>query len=78
MIAVSYLFAYSFNMMCMRHSIAPVHAPLDTVIVLYYGSDDTIEQGPYIVCLNGRVPEMYEFWSLNAQGVREVHSFARV
>ena len=26
----------------------------------------------------GHVPEKYELWSLNAQGVREVHPFARV
>ena len=78
MIAVSYLFAYSFNIICMRHPIVPVRAPPDTVIVLYYGSDDTIDQVTYIVCLNGRVPEMYELWALNAQVVREVYPFARV
>ena len=78
MLAVTYLFAYSFNIMCMRHPIIPVRAPLDPVRVIYSGSDDTIEQVPYIVCLNGRVPEMYELWDLNASGVFEVRPFARV
>ena len=78
MIAVSCCFTHSFNIMCMRHPIVPVHAPPDTVRVIYSGSDDTIEQVPYIVCLNGRVPAMYEFWALNAQGVNEVYPFARV
>ena len=78
MIAVSYLFAYSFNIMNMGHTIFPVRAPPDPVRVLYSGSDDTIEQVPYILCLNGRVTKIYELWSLNAQGVREVHPFAQV
>ena len=43
--AVSYLFAYSFNIMRMRHPIVPVHAPPDPVRVLYSGSDDTIDRG---------------------------------
>ena len=60
MFAVSYLFAYGFNIMRMRHPIVPVCAPPDPIRVRYYGSGDTIEQVPYIVCLNGRVPEMYE------------------
>ena len=64
--------------MRMRHPIVPVRAPPDPVRVFYSGSDDTIEQVPYIVCLNGWVPEMYKLWDLNAQGVREVHLFARV
>ena len=63
MFAVSYLFVYSFNIMCMRHRIVPVRAPPDPVIVLYSGSDDNIEQVTYILCLNGWVPEMYELWS---------------
>ena len=78
MFAVSYIFAYSFNTMRMRHPIVPVCSPPDPVRVLYYCSDDTIEQVTYIVCLNGRVAERYELWSLNAQGDREVHLFARV
>ena len=78
MFAVSYLFAYSFNIMRMSHPIVPVRAPPDPVRVIYSGSDDTTEQVPYIVYLNGRVPEMYELLDLNAHGVREVHPFARV
>ena len=78
MSTVSYLFAYSFKIMRMRHPIFPGRAPLDPVRVFYSGSDDTIEQIPYILCLNVRVPKMYEVWSLNAQGVCEVHSFSRV
>ena len=78
MFSVSYLFAYSFNFMCMRHPNVPLRAPPDPVRVLYSGSDNTIKQVPYILCLNGRVSEMYELWSLNAQGAREVHPFARV
>ena len=78
MFAVSYIFAYSYNIMRMRHPIVPVRAPPDTVRVLYSGIDDTIKQVPYIFCLNGRLPEMYKLWALNAQGVREVHPFARV
>ena len=78
MIAVSYLFAYSLNIMRMRHPIVPVRAPPDPVQVLYSGSDDTIEQVPYIPYINGRVPKMYKLWALDAQGVRKVHPFARV
>ena len=62
----------------MRHTIVPGRAPPDTARVIYSAINDTIEQVPYIICLNGWVPEMYELWSLNAQGVREVHPFARV
>ena len=58
MLAVSYLFAYSLNIMRMRHPIVPVREPPYPVRVIYSGSDDTIEQVPYIFCLNGRVPEM--------------------
>ena len=79
MFAIRYLFAYSFNIIIrMRHPIIPVRALPDPVRVLYSGSYDTIEQVPYIVYLNGRVPEMYELWRLNYSGVREVHPFARV
>ena len=79
MFAKSYIFAYSLNIiMRMRHPIVPVCAPPYPVQILYFGSDNTIEQVPYIVCLHGRVPERYEIWALNARGVREVHPFARV
>ena len=78
MFAIGYLFAYSFNIMRMRHTIVPGCAPPNPTQVLYYGSNDTIDQVPYIVCVHGRVPGMYELWYLNARGVREVHPFARV
>ena len=51
---------------------------LDPVFVRYPGSDADSSSFKYIVCLNGRVPERYEVWSLNAQGVREVHPTAWV
>ena len=52
--------------------------PPDPVLVCYPGSDASISSLAYIVCLHERVPEKYELWSLNAQGVREVHLFARL
>ena len=64
--------------MRMRHPIVPGRAPPNPVQIFYSGSDDTIEQVPYIVSLHGWVPEMYKLWVLNAGGVREVHPFARV
>ena len=79
MFAISYLFAYSLNIiMRMRHPIVPVSVTPDPVRVFYSASDDTIKQVPYIVCLHGRVPEMHNIWMLNDSGVREVHPFARV
>ena len=48
------------------------------IFVRYPGSDAADSLINYIVCLNGWVPEKYELWSLNAQGVREVHPFSRV
>ena len=78
MFAVRYLFAYRFNIMRMRHHIVPGRALPNTIQVLYSVSKDTIEQVPYIVCLHGLVPEMYELWDLNARGVCEVHPSAQV
>ena len=52
--------------------------PPDPILVRYPGSGAAASLLAYIVCLHGRVPEKYELWSLNAQGVREVHPFARV
>ena len=62
----------------MIHPIVSGRASPDPVRVLFSGSDDTIEQVPYILCLNGQVPERYELWSLNDSGVREIHPFAQV
>ena len=78
MFAIRCRFAHSFNIiMRMRDTIIPRHAPEDPVRVLYSGSDDTIDLVSYIVCLHGRVPEIYELWRLNDCGVRDVHPFAR-
>ena len=49
--------------------------PPDPILVRYPGSGAAASSLAYIVCLHGYVPEL---WSLNAQGVREVHPFARV
>ena len=61
-----------------RLSNVPIRGSPDPVLVHYAGSDASITTVTYIVCLHGRVPERYDLWSMNAQGVREVHPFARV
>ena len=72
MFAISYLFAYNFKIVVhMCHPIAPGHAPPDPVRVFYSGSYDTIDQVPYIVSLNGRVPKCTSF------GVSMLAEFAR-
>ena len=63
--------------MRLRQSIVPDRGPPDHVRVLYSGSDDSIDPVSYIVCLYGQAPERYERWSLNRQGVSNVHLFAR-
>ena len=50
--------------------------PSDPFLVRYPGSDAATSLLSYIVYLHGLVPEKYELWSLNSQGVREVHLFA--
>ena len=52
--------------------------PPDPILVRYPGSDAAASLLTCIVCLHGRVPEKYEIWSMNAQGVRKVHLLARV
>ena len=52
--------------------------PPDPVLVRYAGSNAAAPLVSYIVCINVWVPERYEVWSLNAQGVREVHLTDRV
>ena len=52
--------------------------PPDPVFVRYPGSNAAASWVKYIFCLNGRVSERYEVWSLNAHGVCEVHPTARV
>ena len=60
-----------------RSNVARLGLP-DPVFVCYPGSDAAASSIKYIVCLNGQVPERYEVWSMNAQGVREVRPIARV
>ena len=60
-----------------RSNVARPGSP-DPVLVSYAGSDAAAPSVSYIVCLNGRVPERYEVWRLNRDGVREVHLTARV
>ena len=64
-------------MSCRRFNVAERGFP-DPVFVRYPGSDATASSLAYIVCLTGRVPERYGLWSMNAQGVHEVHPFAQV
>ena len=52
--------------------------PPDPILVRYPGSDAAASPVTYIVCLHAREPEEYRLWSLNTQGVCEVHPFARV
>ena len=61
-----------------RHPNVPVREPPDPVLVHYSGRDVSVALVTFIVCLHGRVPETYELWSLNEQGVPEVHPFARI
>ena len=52
-----------------RSNVARAGSP-DPVLVSYAGSDAAAPSVSYIVCLNGRVPEIYEVWRLNRDGVR--------
>ena len=52
--------------------------PPDPILVHYPGSGAAASSLAYIVCLRGHVPDKYDLWSMNAQGVREVYPFARV
>ena len=45
------------------------------ILVRYPGSGAAASSLAYIVCLNGCVPDKYELWSLNAQGVRLFNNF---
>ena len=60
-----------------RFNIAERGTP-EPILVCYPGSGAAASSLAYIVCLHERVPEKYELWSLNSQGVRKVHPFARV
>ena len=64
--------------MSRRHyNIARSGSP-DPILIRYAVSDAAGPVVSYIVCLNGRVPEPYEVWQLNRDGVRKVHPTARV
>ena len=54
-----------------RRPNVPIRRPPDPVLVHYSGSDASIAPVTYIVCLHGQVPERYELWSLNAQGLHK-------
>ena len=64
-------------MNCRRFNVAE-RGPPDSILVRYPGSGAAASSLAYIFCLHGRVPEKYKLWSMNAQGVCEVHLFARV
>ena len=61
-----------------RRPNVPFHEPPDPILVHYSGSDASIALVTHIFCLHGRVPERYDLWSLNEQGVCKVHPFARI
>ena len=61
-----------------RRSNVAVRRPLDPILVGYSGSDASFSPVTYIASLRWRVPEEYQLWSLNAQGVHEFYPFARV
>ena len=62
--------------MSCRHSNVARPRSSDPVLVGYVGSDAAAPSVSNIVCLNGLVPETYEVWRLNRDGVREVHPTA--
>ena len=71
MITVRCRFARSFKIMRIPQSIIPLRAPPQHVAFLRSSSADVIEV-PYIRCLDGRVPEVFEVWALADDGVRKV------
>ena len=77
MITVSCHFAHRFKIVRIPQTIIPVRAPPQPVTVLWSGSADVLEV-PYIRCLNGWVPKDFEPWALADDGVRDVHSYAKV
>ena len=77
MITVSCRFAHSFKIIRIPQHIIPVRAPPQPVTILRSGSTDMLEF-PYILCLNGWVPEAFELWALTDDRVSDVHPCARV
>ena len=60
-----------------RSNVARADSP-DPVLIRYAGSNAAAPAVTYIVCLNRQVPERYEVWRFNQDGVREVHPTAQV
>ena len=58
-----------------RSNVARAGSPYP-FLVSYDGSGAVAPSVSYIVCLNGQVPERYEVWRLNRDGVRELHPTA--
>ena len=77
MITVSCRFAHSLKIMRIPQTIIPVRTTPQPVTVLRSSSADVIKV-PYIRCLNGRVPEVFEPWDLADDGVRKVYPYAKV
>ena len=77
MITVSCIFDHSFKSVSITQKIIPVRAPPQPVTVIRSGSADALE-APYIRCLDGRVPKVFEVWDITEDVVRDVHPYARV
>ena len=74
---VIYCLAHSSKIICIPQPIIPVRAPPQLVTFIWYGSANVIKV-TYICYLNGRVPEAFELWVFEDDGVRKVHMYARV
>ena len=57
--------------------IIPFRSPPQPFQVICSGRGGKIDV-PYIRCIDGRVPKVYELWVLDEDRVREVHPSARV
>ena len=77
MIMVRCRFDHIFKIIRITQPVIPFRVPLQPVQALRSGRGGEINV-PYICCLDSRVPEAYELWALAEDGVREVHSYARV
>ena len=64
--------------MIRRHSNVARSGSPDPILISYSGIDAAGPTISYIVCLHRRVPERYEVWLLNQDGVCEVHPTAQV
>ena len=77
MIMVICRFAHRFKIMRILRPIILFRALPQPVIDICCGSGEE-SNFPYIRCLDGRVPEAYELWSLAEDGFRKVNPYARV